>query len=61
MALGKREAPPVNPYRVELAVISELHSKRSPRQIENMERDADLWDRGWAERIEVEALEKELV
>jgi hypothetical protein len=57
MALGKHGAPPVNPYRVELTVIAECKAKRSRRQVENMERDAELWDQGWAERIEVEELE----
>jgi len=58
MAAGKCDVPPVNPYRVELAVIAELHSKRSARQLGNMARDADLWDAGWRERIEAEELER---
>lgn len=53
-------ASPVNPYRVELAFIAEVHSKRSSRQLDNMSRDADLWDAGWRERSEVKALEEEL-
>jgi hypothetical protein len=48
IATGRAES--INPYRVELYVISKLHSKRSGRQLENMERDAGLWDQGWHER-----------
>lgn len=57
VARGQKDHDPVNPYRVELQIVGELHSKRSARQVENMRRDAELWDQGWHERMEVERLE----
>lgn len=51
IAAGTTDRDPINPYRVELDFIDETRAKRSTRQIENMERDADLWDQGWQERI----------
>ena len=45
-------AVPRNPYRWRLARIVATRAKRSPRQIETMERDADLWDEGWRDFAE---------
>ena len=42
----------VNPYRAELAQIEASPIKRSARQVENMRRDAELWDQGWQEQAE---------
>lgn len=53
---GRTAEEPVNPYRVELQVIEELHHKRSAREVAGMQRDAELWDQGWKERIEAERL-----
>lgn len=41
-----------NPYRAELAQIELLGAKRSSRLVANMERDAELWDKGWEEAAE---------
>lgn len=52
---------PSNPYRAELIHIEIEHSKRSSRQVENMKRDAELWDQGWQEQGEDAEDEKKRV
>jgi hypothetical protein len=47
-----------NPYRILLTRIELAGPKRPPIQVENLRRNAELWDRGWAEQAEVAAEER---
>jgi len=36
-----------NPYRAEIVEIAEQNLKRSARQVDARNRNAELWDQGW--------------